>query len=500
MVRNTILAAFFLSSSLASALPAANPQVLAKLSPYVRKQIDQDNNQIDALIVLSQQARLSNDLDNLSASERRHAVVDSLRAVATKSQASIRAKLIAKGIRFQPYYIHNMIAVYGVSQSDLMELTSRDDIGQVIGNPVVRALPVISMEQSIADARTAVGANITSTGADRVWSEFQNKGEGIIVAGQDTGYEWTHPALKTHYRGWNGSIADHNYNWHDAIHDAITSGGTNKCGFNAAAPCDDDQHGTHTMGTIVGDDGAGNQIGMAPGAKWIGCRNMDRGMGRPSTYIECFEFFLAPFPVGGDSFTDGDPDQAPHVINNSWGCTTEEGCTEAETLPVLKNLKAAGIMVVASAGNEGSGCKTIGAPPAMHSDDTFSVGAHNHQGGAIAYFSSRGPSKHDNQIGPDITAPGVSIRSSVPGGSYSGSMWSGTSMAGPHVVGAVALAWSADRSLIGNIDGTVQLFRSTATPKTTTENCGGVAGTSIPNNTFGWGHLDAYKAVASRLK
>jgi subtilisin family serine protease len=79
-------------------------------------------------------------------------------------------------------------------------------------------------------------------------------------------------------------------------------------------------------------------------------------------------------------------------------------------------------------------------------------------------------------------------------------MWSGTSMAGPHVVGAVALAWSADRSLIGNIDGTVELFRKTATPKTSTENCGGVSGTSIPNNTFGWGHLDAYKAVATRLK
>ena len=56
---------------------------------------------------------------------------------------------------------------------------------------------------------------------------------------------------------------------------------------------------THTIGTMIGDDGAGNQIGMAPGAKWIGCRNMDEGVGTPARYIECMEFFLAPTRIGG---------------------------------------------------------------------------------------------------------------------------------------------------------------------------------------------------------
>ena len=131
-----------------------------------------------------------------------------------------------------------------------------------------------------------------------------------MVANQDTGMRWTHAALRTHYRGWGGSIAtsDHNYNWHDSIHARITNadGGTpsgpaaNSCGFNLVAPCDDQGHGTHTTGTTVGDDaGAGigtgtNQIGVAPGAKWIGCRNMDAGNGRAATYTECFQFFLAP--------------------------------------------------------------------------------------------------------------------------------------------------------------------------------------------------------------
>ena len=41
---------------------------------------------------------------------------------------------------------------------------------------------------------------------------------------------------------------------------------------------------------MIGDDGAGNQVGMAPGAQWIGCRNMDQGNGTPARYIECMEF------------------------------------------------------------------------------------------------------------------------------------------------------------------------------------------------------------------
>ena len=196
---------------------------------------------------------------------------------------------------------------------------------------------------------------------------------------------------------------------------------------------------------------------------------------------------------------DGDPDQAPHVINNSWGCPESEGCYDAETLPVLANLKAAGILVVASAGNEGSGCRTIAAPPAMHSEETLSVGASNNSGN-IASFSSRGPSKYDGQIGPDVVAPGVSIRSSVRGGAYQGGFWSGTSMAGPHVAGLVALVWQANPELEGQINETVDVIRRTAQPKTSSQTCGGVSGSEIPNNTYGYGVIDAFAAVTDVLK
>jgi serine protease AprX len=490
-----ILAGAFSAPALASVSEAA----LSKMSPFLRRSIMADEAaKTSAMIILSKQADLSGATKIADPLERRKWVVEKLRSTARASQPNLLDQLDAKKVRYQPFYIHNMVAVFDVDARTLSSIVAQDMVVRAVGNPVIRVKPEVFLSQNAQDEETGIGANISSIGADRVWTEFSVKGEGIVVAGQDTGYEWGHPALKASYRGWNGTAADHNYNWHDAIHEPIGSSTTNKCGYNAVEPCDDDQHGTHTMGTIVGDDGRGNQVGVAPGAKWIGCRNMDAGFGRPSSYIECFEFFLAPFPIGGDAMTDGDPARAPHVINNSWGCTTEEGCSEAETLPVMTNLKAAGIMVVASAGNEGSGCASIAAPPAMHSDETLSVGAHNHADGKIAYFSSRGPSKHDNKIGPDITAPGVSIRSSIPGGGFSGAMWSGTSMAGPHVVGAVALLWAADTSLIGSIDATVEVFRNTATAKTSTETCGGVAGSARPNNTFGWGHLDAYKAVSSR--
>ena len=86
------------------------------------------------------------------------------------------------------------------------------------------------------------------------------------------------------------------------------------------------------------------------------------------------------------------------------------------------------------------------------------MGAYDHRSEKIAGFSSRGPSSFDGEIGPDIVAPGVRIRSAVPGGGYQGGFWSGTSMAGPHVAGVVALVWAAQPELIGKIDETAELI------------------------------------------
>jgi serine protease AprX len=349
--------------------------------------------------------------------------------------------------------------------------------------------PKSTITEITADDR-GIEKSVIATGADKVWSQLKIKGAGVVVAGQDTGVDWTHPALKAKYRGWDGSAADHRYNWHDSIHGK----GSNPCGYDQSAPCDDDQHGTHTMGTMVGDDGAGNQVGMAPDAKWIACRNMDQGRGKPSTYIECFEWFLAPYPQGGNPRTDGDPSKAPDVVNNSWGCDGSEGCSGDEIIPAIRALAAAGVVIVASAGNDGPSCSTINSQPATDSVDTITVGAYDYRNNSIASFSSRGPSTLDGQLGPQVAAPGVGIRSSVPGGGYEGG-WDGTSMAGPHVVGAAALLIAANPALRGKPAAVMQALRSTCIPKTSSQKCGNVAGSAIPNNTWGNGIIDALKAT-----
>ena len=170
---------------------------------------------------------------------------------------------------------------------------------------------------------------------------------------------WTHNALKPHYRGWNGSTADHNFNWHDSIH----SRRRHLLAESPWSPATTTRHGTHTTGTTIGDDGAGNQIGVAPGAKWIGCRNMDQGDGTPATYTECFQFFIAPTDLNNQN---PNPALRPHVMNNSWGCPTSEGCAAGTLETIVNNTTAAGIFVEVSAGNAGPSCSSVNDPPAIY--------------------------------------------------------------------------------------------------------------------------------------
>jgi hypothetical protein len=85
---------------------------------------------------------------------------------------------------------------------------------------------------------------------------------------------------------------------------------------------------------------------MAPGAKWIGCGNMDQGNGTPARYIECMEFFLAPYPVNGNP-NEGDPLKAPDITSNSWVCPPSEGCSANTLQAAVEAQAAAGIMMVA---------------------------------------------------------------------------------------------------------------------------------------------------------
>jgi subtilisin family serine protease len=164
---------------------------------------------------------------------------------------------------------------------------------------------------------------------------------------------------------------------------------------------------------------------------------------------------------------------------------------------VVENTKAAGIFISVAAGNEGNACSTVATVPGFY-EASFSVGAVSSTD-TIAAFSSRGPVTADgsNRVKPDIVAPGVSIRSSVPGDGYA--RFSGTSMATPHVSGAVALLWSAAPWLAGHVPETEELLRATAVRLTSDQECGGISGSAIPNPIFGWGRLDIAAAVSAAL-
>jgi uncharacterized repeat protein (TIGR01451 family) len=462
-----------------------------KISPALREQLSLGE-ETTFLVLLAEQADLSQ-VGTLATKETRgRAVYDALRTIALRSQAPLRAELERLGVEFGSFYIVNMLAVRG--DADLAQsLAVRPEVARLEANPAVRVdLPVFERGPALAPEEAAtIEWGVGRIRADDVWA-LGFTGQGIVVAGQDTGYEWDHPALQSQYRGWESGAVSHDYNWHDAIHeDNPNTAPGNSCGFDLLVPCDDHGHGTHTMGTIVGDDGAANQIGVAPGARWIGCRNMEQGWGTLATYAECFEFFLAPYPHGGDPMTDGDPNRAPHVINNSWSCPSSEGCDATSLGTIVANVRAAGIVVVVSAGNSGSSCGTVNTPPALH-DASFAVGATD-TGDQLAGFSSRGPVTVDgsNRRKPDVSAPGVSVRSSVPGDTYGDK--SGTSMAAPHVSGLVALLWSAAPHLIGNVDATESLIQETARPFVNTI-CGGDSD-GHPNNAYGWGIVDALAAV-----
>jgi subtilisin family serine protease len=465
----------------------------SKITPSVEVLRQKLGNQVPVLVILREQADLSGSARLRSKEAKGRYVYQALTRTALRSQVGLIQALDQRGVSYHRFYITNAIAIEHASPELIRELAARPDVAKIIGDPAVPQL--LPRGGKSVQAAPQISENIVATGAPRVWQELHARGQGIVVAGQDTGVEWQHPALKPHYRGVkaDGTVS-HDFNWHDSIHHAIV-GTPNPCGYDSPAPCDDDEHGTHTMGTMVGDDGQGTVTGMAPEAKWIACHNMDQGTGTPASYIECFEYFLAPYAQGADPLHAGRPDLAPDVINNSWGCPPDEGCDGSEFGPALHALNAAGIVVVASAGNDGPDCSTIDNPPAFYTDDTLSVGAIDHRTGEIAEFSSRGPSKLDGGIGPDVTAPGVNVLSTVPGGQYAKA--SGTSMAGPHVAGLVALLWSARPDLIGQVATTVQLIRAAADPKTTTESCGGINGSAIPNNTYGYGAINAQKVVGT---
>ncbi len=435
-------------------------------------------------VVLRDQANIGSAVVIDDPVERRAVVYDLLTHHAEATQADLRATLDRFGVAYKPYYLVNGLEVNG---GPLWRwwLSRRPEVDRVLVSPEVRPLPTpptLPLDEPDIPLPPALLWSQTLIRAPQVWNRLGITGAGIVVGQNDSGADGEHLELRDNYRGntANGPAGD-DYNWLDPWN-------------GTATPTDFGGHGTHTLATAVG----GN-VGVAPGATWIACVNLARNLGNPPRYLDCFQFLLAPFPQGGDAFTDGRPDLGAHVINNSWGCPPQEGCDVDALLPAARALRAAGVFVVAAAGNNGPTCSSIDGPLALY-DEVFTVGAVDDLR-QVAEFSSRGPVTADGsgRIKPDIAAPGVGVTSAVPGNEYAEN--DGTSMASPHIAGVVALLWSANPALIGDIDRTEQILTETATNIAADGFSGPICGTvsERPNSFVGYGIVNALAAVERAL-
>lgn len=399
-------------------------------------------------------------------------VMERLQAAARQSQVPVLDKLARKAFagqvsRYQPFWAANVIVVTG-NRAAAEWLARQPGVAAVL--PELKLDPPEPPDVRLQSFQPdIIPYGITKIKADQVWA-MGYRGQGVVLGGVDTGVQWDHPALKAQYRGWNGSSANHNYNWWDPA---------NFCGPWGSAPCDNNGHGTHTTGTQAGDHPT-YQIGVAPDAQWIhaaGCCASNESL------LSALQWMLSPTDMWGKN---PNPALRPQAVNNSWGGPGGSKIFH----DVIANLRAAGVVPVFSAGNSGSACGTLGSP----GDNlvAFNVGATDSSDN-IASFSSRGSNPFNGLTDPDVTAPGVGVLSSVPGSSYAS--YSGTSMAAPHVTGAIALILSAEPDLTGKVDQIEELLRRTALPRTSTQTCGGVPGSAVPNNTYGWGRIDVLAAV-----
>src|SRR6266542_3063011 len=421
---------------------------LDKVEPAVLQQITA-NGETTFWAILRQKADLSRAPTIQNETARGAFVVNELKRVADESQGGLLALLVKQNVFHRSFWIINAIQSKA-GEAVLREVAAQPEVEQIVADRTFHIPDPIQ-----GKGEPGVGTvewNISDINAPQVWSTFGDRGEGMVVGSIDTGTQFDHPALVQQYRGnLGGGNFDHNYNWYDP---------SNVCGNPSLVPCDNVSHGTHTMGITA-----------------KGCESSSCSL---NALLLSGQWMLAPCRLDG---TQCDPAKRPDVINNSWG----DGPTDPFYQGTVQAWVASGIFPAFANGNAGPSCSTAGVPGAY--PESYAVGAfdiiHN-----IASFSSRGPSQFPGGgTKPDISAPGVNVRSSVPGNGYAS--FSGTSMATPHVAATVALMWSAAPTLERDIGGTEALLDATAIDVSDLS-CGGTAG---DNDVWGQGRLDAFAAV-----
>ena len=446
------------SKPVLSPAEAVDPALLATLDAA-------PDGQARFFVYLKEQADLSHAYAIQDWKARGEHVYRTLRETAQRLQKDLLADLRRQQstgaiTEYRPFFILNAVAVTG-GRSAVEALAARPDVAYLAPEPVFQ-IPEPLEEKGASAAPAGVEWNISKIGADRVWADFGVTGAGVVVANIDTGVYHTHSALVNQYRGT--AIGSHDYNWYDPT------------GKYPNAPGDNNGHGTHVVGTMVGDDGAGNQVGVAPGGQWIAAKGCASSSCYGSDLLAAAEWMLAPCPIGVEPGEPAcDASRRPNVVNNSWGGSGGRTWFEA----AVQAWRAAAIFPAFAAGNSGPGEGTVGSP----GDYTvsFATGAAD-KADVICWFSSRGPSSLTPGTKPDVTAPGCwGVRSALPGGGYGTK--NGTSMASPHTAGVVALLLQANPAL--TVDELETLLVSTAVD----------LDPAGPDYTYGYGRIDAYAAV-----
>jgi hypothetical protein len=435
----------------------------------------------DFIVRFTEQADLSPAF-SMDWNDRGEFVYNTLRETAAKSQSHAKAILEAAGLKYQTFIAGNDLYVWSGNLTDVADLAALPEVYFIRAartytiDPIVEVKPFENISWSgdllSRNALTTVGASptaldwgITDTKADQFWTAYGVQGDGMVVANIDTGVQWNHPALDQAFKCGN-----------DPTDPACWEDPSNICGASGA--CDNVGHGTHTMGSMVGDDdlSLAYQVGMAPDAQWIACKGCETENCSSFALNACADWILAP---------DNDPANRPNIVNNSWG----GGGGDTWYIAKVNAWRAAGIFPAFSAGNTGPGCSTLGSPGDYQ--ESFGSAAHG-SNRIIASFSSRGASAfgHTPYTKPNISAPGVNIISSVPANTWA--YGNGTSMASPHSAGAVALLWSCNPGLVGQIDATFELLQNN-TDVAPAGNCNAPPD-GQGNYTYGYGYLDVLKA------
>ncbi len=432
-----------------------------------------DGEMAGCMIVMTEQFNISTfkqtmTMANSTRQERHRFVISNLQEIAASTQADLLAYLAEVQRRgeidnYKSYWIVN--AVYaGLSKNIITEIAGRSDVEIIYLWEEPELIKPVEYDAE-PPAISSVEDGLMAIGAPEMWA-LGYTGAGRLVANIDTGVDGNHPALNARWRGNNGAPADEC--WLDTANPS------------SDFPYDSDGHGTHTMGTMTGlGEASGDTIGVAFDAQWIASRAIVDG----GSAGAAFQWLADP---------DGDPntiDDVPDVISNSWGY--HDFTCPSYVWSLIDNCEAAGIVVVFAAGNRYSGdpyAESVWAPASRNTTqyNTFSVGAVNGHNASypIADFSARGPSQCDHQtIKPEVVAPGVSVRSCVPGGGYQSNGWSGTSMATPHVAGAVALLRQYNPN--ASVDTIKWALMMSATD----------LGSSGEDNTFGYGIINVRNAL-----